>query len=441
MIFKKTVFDFKIKYFLKRRKYIEELSRAERLTNTELKSYNFEKRRRIVKFAYDNIPFYRDFYKKQNFNPGQLLTEKDWSAVPIITKHDIKNNTQNIINPSVPKSRLRISTTGGSTGVPLLVYFDKKVPLDSIGWRTMSWWGIAPWENQAYVFRSVRKGFAKIINSIIWFPTRRALLDCSSMSTDGIDGFVTMINKIKPTFIQGYVGGVYDLAKHIRAKSLKVPKLKAIWVTSAPLSESTRSFIEETFKAPVYDQYGCSEMFWLAAECKLKNGLHALSDIRHIEFLNENNLIVEDGDFGEVVITDLENEVFPIIRYKNGDSGRNLKHRCECGLPFPLIDKIKGRTTDNIKVPSGITVNGSYLTTIFDDYPHLIDGFQIIQNKDYSVVINCVLSNSQSKKNKGFDIIKKELQEKTNYEIDIAVKFTEVLIQDKGKLKFVISKL
>lgn len=441
MILKKTIFNFKAKYLLNKDKYIKELKQRENMSYSELETYNFEKRRKIVQFAYDNIPFYRNFYNQHNFNPGTLSTEKDWSSVPIITKLDLKNNTQSIINPSLPKSRMRKSTTGGSTGVPLVVYFDRRVPLDSFGWRTMNWWGIAPWENQAYVFRGVRKGLSQIINKIIWLPTRRALLDCSSMSTNDMDEFIKRLNTIKPTFIQGYVGGVFDLAKHIRANSLEIPKLKAIWVTAAPLSESTRSFIEETFKAPVYDQYGCSEMFWLAAECKLKSGLHALSDVRHIEFLNQKNLIVQDGDYGDVVITDLENKVFPIIRYKNGDSGRYLKYSCKCGLPFPLIDKIKGRTTDNIKTPSGIIVNGAYLTTIFDVYPYLVDGFQIIQKSDYSVEINCVLSSEQTEKNKGFDIIKKELHEKTNHEVDIVFNFSKTLIQDRGKLQFVISQL
>lgn len=441
MNLKKSIFNLKIKHLLNKDGEFKKLKNIEDLSTKDLNQLNFKKRKELVKYAYKNIPFYRDFYESQGFNPDKLKSEEDWNRIPVLTKQLLKENTKRLINPNLPETRLKSSTTGGSTGAPLQVFFDKKVPLEVFGWRTMSWWGIEPWENQAYVYRNVRKGLGQVINSLMWWPTKRTLLDCSSMSFQDMEAFAKKINNIKPKFVQGYVGGIYDFAKYVKENNRVLHKPKAIWVTAAPLSESTRKFIEEALNAPVYDQYGCSEMFWLAAECKKQNGLHVLSDIRHIEFLDKDNGIVDKEDFGDVTITDLENKVFPIIRYKNGDHGRYLKNQCDCGLPFPLIDKIKGRVTDNIKTPSGISVNGAYLTTIFDDYPDLVDAFQIIQEKDYSITINCILSKDKSPENKSFTSLKKQLQKNTNNEVEIKFKFSESLIQDRGKLKFVISEL
>jgi phenylacetate-CoA ligase len=138
----------------------------------------------------------------------------------------------------------------------------------------------------------------------------------------------------------------------------------------------------------------------------------------------------------------LENKVFPIIRYKNGDTGRySYKKECSCGLPYPLIDKIKGRVTDNIKTPSGVTVNGAYLTTIFDEHPDLVSGFQVIQNKDYSITINCVLAKDKFSNDLLFDKIKNMLVKKTRGEVPVQMIFVEGLTQDRGKLKFIISNL
>ena len=441
MSLKKYIFQAKLRYLLKATDEFENLKKVENLSVKQLKELNFKKRVDIVNNAYQHSPFYKAFYDTCNFNPITLLNESDWSNVPVITKQLIKENTQSIVNPNFKISDLRSSSTGGSTGEPLKVFFDKKTPLEQFGWRTLNWWGIEPWENQAYIYRNVRKGLGKIINTIKWWPTKRVLLDCSSMDVQDMDCFIAKINKIKPAFIQGYVGGVYDFAKYVNDNHIKLFAPKAIWVTAAPLSESTRLFIESALGAPVYDQYGCSEMFWLAAECKNKKGLHVLSDIRHIEFLDNNNNIVENGDFGDVVITDLENIAFPLIRYKNGDSGRYLKNNCSCNLPYPLIDKIKGRVSDNIYTPSGINVNGAYLTTIFDRFPDLIESFQIIQKKDYSVVINCILSKDISVNDGRFNKIKKELLLKTKKEIKIEFQFLDSLVQDRGKLKFVISEL
>lgn len=441
MKYKKAIFYFKVKHLLKKIVLLNKLKKIDDLPFDDLKKNNFYKRKRIVVYAYENIPFYKNFYDLHNFHPRKIISENDWNKIPILTKQILKANTEKIKNPNLVQSRFKSSTTGGSTGMPLKVFFDNKVPLESFGWRTLRWWGIEPWENQAYIYRNVRGGIGQLFNNLMWWPTKRTLLDCSSMSNSDMDIFAKSINRIKPAFIQGYVGGVFDFAKYVFENDIKVHIPKAIWVTAAPLSESTRKFIEDVFQAPVYDQYGCSEMFWLAAECKMQEGLHFLADIRHIEFLDEKDNVVETEQFGDVTITDLENEVFPIIRYKNGDRGRYLKKQCTCGLPYPLIDKIKGRVTDNIKSPSGISVNGAYLTTIFDEFPELVDGFQIIQHEDFSIEINCALAEGISSDDHNFKKIKNQLELKTNNELLVSFNFTRGLIQDGGKLKFVISKL
>lgn len=438
----RILFFLKILFFPYKLKVFKKIELNELKSFSEVSKINFSKRKEIVLFAYMYIPFYRNFYDSHSFNPSQLISEKDWNLIPIIDKQIIKEHRDSIINPFISKNRLNPSTTGGSTGVPLKVFFDKEVPLEVFGWRTMKWWGIFPWENQAYVYRNVRKGLLLFINHLFWWPTKRVLLDCSSMNSYDIDRFISKINRIRPSFIQGYVGGIYDFAKYVSENNVKVHSPKAIWVTAAPLSESTRKFIEGALKAPVYDQYGCSEIFWLAAECKEKRGLHVLSDVRHVEFLDSFNQIVKKGEFGDVVITDLENRAFPLIRYKNGDSGRYLKRNtCSCGLPFPLIDKIKGRISDTIKTPTGILLNGAYLTTIFDDYVDLVDGFQIVQYKDYSVSVNCVISRGQNFQDLRFAKIRNELLKKSNYELEVKINFVDSLSQDRGKLKFIISEL
>src|SRR5690606_14254042 len=106
-----------------------------------------------------------------------------------------------------------------------------------------------------------------------------------------------------------------------------------------------------------------------------------------------------------------------------------------------FIDKIKGRVSDNVKTPSGLIINGAYLTTIFDEFPELIEGFQIIQNKDFSIIVNCVVAEKYNSNAPGFSKIKKQLEKKTNNEVLIHFNFPSELIQDRGKLKFVISEL
>lgn len=441
--FKKVFFDMKINYFLNKKSISKTIKNIDNLSSQQLKTLNFKKRKAIVEYAYANIPFYKSFYDTHNFHPEDLITDKDWLKIPILTKNSIKNQAHKLRNPSLNDKYFRKSVTGGSTGVPLTVYFDKRVPLEVFGWRVLNWWGLEPWENQAYVYRNVRSSIKQHINDLLWWPTKRALLDCSSMSNSDIEIFITKLNKIKPKIIQGYVGGIFDLAKYIAKNNIKLSfKPKCIWVTAAPIPNSTRILIESVFEAPVYDQYGCSEIFWLAAECTMQCGLHVLSDIRYIEFLDINGDEVLQDEYGDVIITDLENRAFPLIRYKNGDRGRYLKRDvCVCGLPYPLIDKIKGRVTDSLKMPSGLIIDGSYLTTIFDEHPDLIEGFQVVQGKDYSITINCVLRNGILSEDSKFILIRKQLELKARQEVVVRLLFVDSLVQDRGKMKFIISHL
>lgn len=441
MNFKKIIFFIKL-YISNRGKVnvIKKLSNVN-FSYDQILNLNFQKRKNIVDFAYYNIPFYKKYYDSNGFHPNDLKCEEDWLKVPIINKNHIKTNFSNFYDSNVPKKYYFTSSTGGSTGVPLSVYFDKRFPFQFLFWRVLNWWNVNPWDNQAYIFRSVGTNLSRFINKLKWWPTKRLLLDCSSVSTDEYWEFYNKILKVKPSFIQGYVGGLFDFAEFLNKNKLSISGLKAVWVTSSPLSEPTRIFIQDLLNAPVYDQYGCGEIFWLAAECKKQKGLHFFYDIRHIEFLDQNYCPVTGSDFGNVILTDLENKIFPIIRYENNDKGRWLNTKCTCGINLPLIDKIKGRSTDNIRTPSGIIVDGVYLTTIFDDFPNILEGFQIIQYKDYSIELNIIKSGGIEENDPRFVKINKILLIKVNNEIPITINFVDKLISDRGKQKFIISYL
>ncbi|WP_375239821.1 phenylacetate--CoA ligase family protein [Aurantibacter sp.] len=433
---------YKLKYrlfFNEKINYYENvIKKNNNLSIAEIEELNWKKRKDIIEFAYKNIPFYKEYYDDNNFSPQNLIEEQDWGKVPVLTKDKLRSNFDSLKNPKLKKKYFRLSTTGGSTGEPLKILFDTRVPLETIGWRVMKWWDINPWSNHVYVHRNTHKGISNLVNKLIWFPTLRGLLDSSSINGKSIESFVKRINKIKPKFIHGYVGAVEELAIYIEKNNLKVHKPEVIFLTSAPLSESTRLNIEKVFGSDVFDQYGCSEVFWLAAECKNKKGLHFNYDLRHIEFLDSNNKITKGNEYGKIVLTDLENRVFPLIRYENGDEGRFfIKKYCECGMNLPLIDKVKGRVSEFIRTESGIYVNGSFLTTLFDGFPDAIKAFQIIQNKDFSISVNVIPSDSYTNKCEVFVV--KEIKKAIKNEHFVSFNFVEEIKHDRGKTRYIIN--
>ncbi|MHC4255137.1 MAG: phenylacetate--CoA ligase family protein [Planctomycetota bacterium] len=374
--------------------------------------------------------------------PSDIVDHEDFHKVPLLTRDDIKENFEQLISEEASPKHLKISTTGGTTGEPVKVMFDKRVPLESMGWRMYSWWGLKPGLNSALIWRDIRTRLvSRVINQAMWWPALRITLDASSMSIQDVEKFIKLFNKIQPRILHGYVGSVDYIAGIIEQKGYKIAPPKAISVTSSPMTSVQRKRIESAFRAPVYDQYGSCEVFWLSSQCGAKRDLHIYHDTRFIEFVDDAGKPVPKNELGNVVVTDLENYYFPLIRYVNGDKSRALPGKCPCGINLPLMDKVRGRTTDLVKLPNGICLSGDYLTTLFDRFPDAVKGFQVRQKKDYSIQLIYIPSSDTETLSRALKIIKNELMEKLDSQVEITLKPVKNIAHDRGKLRFVISEV
>lgn len=398
-------------------------------------------RDKLVKFAFDNISYYQKKYTACGFEIGDQACENYFEKLPILTKTELRNSFDEIVNENL-REFAGTSTTGGSTGVPTKVRYDRRIALEPYRWRMQSWWGIGPGDHGAYVWRMRRTdGLKNFINEALWWPTRKLCLDASLMDAAKITGFVRKFNAVRPSLLQGYVGAVYELALHIRAHSLKIHSPKAIWVTSSPVSNVQRSAMESVFGAPVYDQYGCCESAHIAAECSAHSGLHLNCELNMLEFTDEHNRAVADGEWGNVLITKLQDYVFPLIRYEVGDVGRFLGSPCPCGVKLPLIDNVKGRVTDIIRLPSGRIISGDHMTTIFDGSPDVVDAFQVIQHKDYAITVRCVPACVTSANLDKIRTVVSEFEKKIGSEVKVSLETVGSIAHDRGKVRFVINEL
>ncbi len=416
---------------------LKELRREEQLAPEALRALNWERRQAIAHYAYSRVPFYQSHWQAAGFHPDQLKQETDWLRIPVLGKKELRAHFAELRAEGIPASRTRLSTTGGSTGEPLQVLFDRSVHLEAFNWQVLNWWGLHPAENAAFVFRLTRTGKRKVLNDLLWWPTRRDFLDASSMDEAKMEAFLSILKRHRPTLLQGYVGAVHELARHMEQKEDTLPGLRAVWVTSSPLSRVQREMMQRVFQAPVYDQYGCGEVFWLASECAAQRGLHLMHGHRHVEVLDEVKQPLPTGEEGELHITDLVNRVFPIIRYANGDRSRLLAEACSCGRSLPLMAPVKGRISDMLRLPGGIRVAGDYLTTLFDHAPGAVEAFQVRQDCTGAVRLCCVPGQAGNAR-AIIDGVLRTLGEKTGQEIGLEL--LDQIEHDRGKTRFVISE-
>ena len=408
-------------------------------------------RQAIVRGAMEHATFYPKFYGKVGFEIGDIGKERWFDRLPVVTKKELREHFDEFI---VPESRqfLKVSTTGGSTGTPTKTGYDGRIPEEVYSWRLQSRFGVHPWDDHAYVWRDTRTSkLAKFKNAVMWWPTRHLKLDASFLKDEAIADFLKKCAKVKPVLLQGYVGAITQVAQYVlehdgprspiltSGQESVSPLLgnwrpKVVWTTSAPLRPSNRVVIEKAFGAKVCDEYGSCECRWIACQCPECKGLHVNMEHVNIEFVDENNKPVPKGEYGRTLLTNLEDEVFPLIRYENNDRGRWLTEPCACGRTLPCIDSVKGRESESFVLPSGKTINGEYLTTIFDARPELVRGFRAVQHKDLSITIEYVPAGSEE----AIRDVLKGFASNIGNEVNFEFKRVEEIKHDKGKLRFVV---
>jgi phenylacetate-CoA ligase len=416
-------------------KFYSQLEENQYMEQEDLRQKSWLKIKDLIEFAYDNSTFYRRSFDDAGVMPGDIKDPEDFSKIPILTRETIRENFNSIKVKNVESKWFFVQSTGGSTGVPVKVLIDNRVPIKAVAWRMRRWWGCQPWDNGAFVSRKTHR--ALILYSYELWPRRRIFLNASMMTETDMSRFARCFNLFGPSFLRGYVGALFEFAEFLLRKGISIKSPKAVYAAAAPLSQGQRRVIESAFCSPVYSQYGTNEVPLLASECKEQDGLHIFSDIRYMEFLKDNETQARPGETGDIVITDLENRVFPIIRYKIGDKGSCRSTCCSCGVRLPLMENVIGRINDTVRLPGGEVMFG--LSAIFDQWPLAVRNFQIYQHSNGNITLKCVPGSMCD----AISVIKtvgRMLQKKVGTSVTVQVEIVEKISHDRGKTRYIISE-
>jgi putative adenylate-forming enzyme len=197
---------------------------------------------------------------------------------------------------------------------------------------------------------------------------------------------VRSLNEFSPTVLMSYPSVALILAEECRAGRLAIA-LREIWTGGESLSATMREFIEQAFACPVAQSYGASEFLSLASECA-HGRLHLNSDWAILESVDARGRPVNDGEAGStVLLTNLANQVQPLIRYDLGDRVRLQAAPCACGSPLPVID-VHGRVDDGLSMADGrghkVRLPGLALVTVLEEDAGVFD-FQLRQVSDVAL--------------------------------------------------------
>lgn len=322
------------------------------LSKEELYELQCIKLHNLVVHCYNNVPYYRRVFDSLSLTPDDIKSREDLCKLPILTKEIIKKEYTSLIATDY-KNRLYLnSSTGGSTGTPM------KYLTDINTWNRLRAAGFRMWHSAGYdvgdkmftlagnsLVKKISDGrrlSAKDIYDIVIMRNNKR--NCTDITDAALKEHYRSMYNYNPKAIRGYASSLYFLAKYIDQKNLPIPDgVRVVFTTGEKLHEKYRYKIQQVFKVPVFDGYGAGDGGIGAYECPMHEGLHISEENCILEIVNNEGSVMPDGDIGFVLSTDLNNYVFPFLRYKVGDMAYIKKTMCSCGRGSRLLGEVIGR--------------------------------------------------------------------------------------------------
>lgn len=413
---------------------------AESLAPSALRQLQHARAIAVARHAFTTTEYYRERFSAAGFSEKDLSEPENWAHLPRLTKNDVRKAGQAMFSDSRTARRVLLSRTGGSTGVPLSVYNDGNAPTAAMWWRVYRWWGVHPGDHVAFIYRQARSGITAVQYAARWWPTRHLLLDARNTTTAAIEEFSVRWQRLRPSLLVGYVEGVHEFARYLHETGTTLHPPQAISVTASGLQPGQRRFIEATFNAPVYDTYRSAEVPWIAGECRERSGLHVQADIRRLEILADTDAPAGPEQTGDVVLTDLMNYAFPLIRYEIGDRAHTLAEDCSCGSSLPRISALQGRNADVLHTPSGRRVSGGY-GGLFNRWPELVRQFQIHQSEDYVITLRFVPAGDEPKALRAAEEVARTITDFVDGEVPVRLAAVDRIDHHGGKARLVTSNV
>jgi phenylacetate-CoA ligase len=312
------------------RDVLPDMSKTQWFSKEQIRKFQEERLRKIIRHAYENVPYYRQLFRDYSIDFRDIQKIEDLKRIPKLSRKIVIGNYSSLIDPKhVFRSKLSSFTSGAQIQWSYSTTWDQLFGLALF--RGFSWAGLEK-EKRVVSLHSRMIGEA--------FP--RSLIYRNALDLNTIEKELEEIAQFKPHFAYCYASSAYLVAKYLLGKNKTMP-LEGVIVTSDQLLPDYIPVIEEAFQCKVFNNYGCNDGGAWGAQCKERHGFHHDFERSMIEF--EEN--------GQMVVTDLWNYAMPFIRYENGDRGEWMNHCCPCGREMPLFH-VNGRMDDFIVAPTKI---------------------------------------------------------------------------------------
>lgn len=354
------------------------------LSHEEIRALQVKRLQETMRHCMNN-PFYKKKFEEMGVTPEDIKSVEDVRKLPFTTKQDLRD-TYPFGLASVPLEKcVRLHSSSGTTGNPTVILHTQK---DLDEWanavaRCLWMVGLRPSD----VFQN-SSGYGMFTGGLgfQYGAERLGMLTVPAAAGNTLRQikFITDFGTTAIHAVPSYVTRIKEVMDQQGIDPRKDTKLRILAIGAEPHSEEQRKRIENMLGVKAYNSFGMSEMCGpgVAFECKEQNGLHFWEDYYIVEIVDPETLEpVPDGEIGELVLTTINREAMPLIRYRTRDLTRVLGRTCPCGRNHIRLDRMKGRS-DDMMVLRGVNIFPIQIEKILMQFKELSTNYLITLTTD-----------------------------------------------------------
>ncbi len=419
------------------------------MPHDQLEAIQLEGIKKTVIKCYENVPFYHDSFDEAGFDPYAVETLDDLRKAPFTTKQDLRDNYPFGFF-AVPKNEVReIHMSSGTTGVATVAgYTDHDIDIWGDCFARGIWYADAGDNDIAQICY----GYGLFTGGLgAHYGCEKAGCMTIPISAGNTERQIRVLREMGSTILcctPSYAMYIADTAIAMGLDPKKDFHLRAGIHGAEAFSDNFRADLEKKLGYKVLDVYGLTETMGpgVAIECMEQNGLHLAEDHFYAEIIDpETGEVLPDGEWGELVLTTIDREATPVVRYRTRDITRIIPGECACGRTHRRIDRLHGRT-DDMLIIRGVNVFPSQIEDVMKTFPQVASWYQIeLTRKNHLDVVTL-----KAEVNPDFDFdqisaieqLQRDIQSamKAALSVGIRVKLVEpkTIARSEGKAKRVI---
>lgn len=351
--------------------------REQWLSPDELRSLRGARLRRLARTA-ARTAHYGRLFRDARLNPEHLVDERQLVRLPVLEKTTLHAAEENGLLAE-PAERLFPVMTSGSTGQPVRVFRSVRdqAQVSALWARVLRAYGHGFRDSQVNISsgRAVAgKGPVALLRRLGLLPEIQQV-----SSFEPIDRQIDILREHHPHTFSAYAVSLEMIADSVLEHGITDIRPEVVFSSAMPLTERGKAAAERAFGVAPLDVYVTSELGTLGWECpKTRGVLHLNDDMQIVEILDDRDRPVQEGETGQVVVTQLCCLAQPLLRYRLGDLAARLPGTCGCGRGLARLSPVQGRTRHVIRTPDGRALYGILLSRVIGPF-HEVRRWQLRQ--------------------------------------------------------------